>query len=186
MEGTTMISIRPNVIKFNESLISELERGTKIDLVREYIDFLRKYNGGIPEPNIVVLDKEEIKSFSVTSFFGVGLESYDDLVTQYNLFKHRIPEGCLPIARVEGGNIVCICLLPERYGFIYLWDHDVELLYDKPSAFEHLIPIAKSFEEFLNRLTPYNPEEENLVDYKVEEVWIDPDFLKKLEDGSKD
>ena len=116
-----MVSIRPSNAKFEESLVNELERDAKIDLEREYLNFLREYNGGIPESNIVVLDRAEIKSLSVTSFFGVGLEFNDDLVTQYNLLKNRIPEGCLPIARTEGGNIVCICLLPERYGCIYLW-----------------------------------------------------------------
>lgn len=46
---------------------------------------------------------------------------------------------------------------------------------------EKLYPVADSFIEFLNKVKAYNPDEQDLSGYKVQEVWIDPDFLKELE-----
>lgn len=72
----------------------------------------------------------------------------------------------------------------EKYGAIFLWDHDIELNFDKDEmGIQDLYYIASSFNEFLNMIKEYNPEEDDLDGYEVEEVWIDPDFLKELKDN---
>jgi hypothetical protein len=45
----------------------------------------------------------------------------------------------------------------------------------KPTS--SLIPVARNFKDFLERLKPYS-DVEILDDYEIEDVWIDEDFLK--------
>ncbi|WP_047984683.1 SMI1/KNR4 family protein [Ornithinibacillus californiensis] len=171
-----MINIKPSNVKFNEREFNNFQKELGVNLPKEYIKFLEKNNGGIPESNIVLLQNKEIKSFSVTDFFGVNKMNINDLKSQYIIYKERIPSGNIPICRVEGGNIVCLNI---DNGLISLWDHDTELMNENLLSTNSLIEVAVNFEEFLGLMKPYH-HEDDLDDYKVEEVWIDPDFLKEL------
>ncbi|MEK3755985.1 SMI1/KNR4 family protein [Shouchella clausii] len=142
----------------------------------EYKKFLEKNNGGAPEVNIVELKNEEIKSFSVTDFFGINNAKINDLRSQYETYKERIPSRNIPICRAEGGNIVCLNI---DNGLISLWDHDTELMNEDFLPTNSFLKVASSLEEFLSFIKPYD-HEDALDDYKVEDVWIDPDFLKEL------
>lgn len=168
-----MIEIKPSNIKFDKTKFDEFQNKLDITMPYEYIGFLKKYNGGIPELNVVNLQDQEIKSFTVTDFFGINNEQINDLNSQYKVYKKRIPKGNIPICRTEGGNIVCLNI---NNGSVYLWDHDVELI---NNDVESLLYVAKNFEEFLKLMKPYE-QEENLDDYKVEDVWIDPNFLNEV------
>lgn len=117
------------------------------------------------------------KVFQLLIFFGIGVGKINDLKEQFEVFKDRIPKGYIPIASVDGGDIICM-YCPD--GSIFLWDHDSELLDENVVKFDPLIPIAKNFAEFLNMIKPYNTEED-LGGYKIEEVWVDPEFFKELE-----
>ncbi|RPF54144.1 SMI1/KNR4 family protein [Aquisalibacillus elongatus] len=172
-----MIEIRPSKVKFNEKEFNNFQKELGINLPKEYIKFLKEYNGGIPELNIVELQNEEVKSFSVTEFFGVNNEKINDLKSQYETYKERIPSENIPICRAEGGNIVCLNI---DNGLISFWDHDTELLNENVSSANSLLRVATNFEEFLSLMEPYYYNEDDLADYKVEDVWIDPDFLKEL------
>lgn len=180
-----MIKIKPSETKFKKSEIKEFENSTGLKFTQEYLVFLGEYNGGKPEANILELNND-IQSFSITSFFGIGIDANDDIVKQYSLLKKRIPQGCVPIARVEGGNIVCINLSPLKKGQILLWDHEKELLYGEDITIDNLCAVASSFAEFIDKIKPYNIQEQDLSGYKIQEVWIDPDFLKDLENRSED
>lgn len=175
-----MITLNPSNVPYEKHMIEQFEKSTGLQLKKEYLEFLEKYNGGNPESNIVELDNEEIKSFSITTFFGVGIDGINDVIEQFSLLYKRVPKGCLPIARVEGGNIICLNLNIEKNGYVFLWNHETELLYEDDMTIEKLYPVADSFTEFLNKIKPYNPDEQDLSGYKVQEVWIDPDFLKEL------
>lgn len=172
-----MIEIKPSNVKFDEKEFNDFQKKLGVHLPNDYIKFLEKNNGGIPELNIVELQKEEIKSFSVTDFLGINnKKKINDLKSQYETYKERIPEGNIPICRVAGGDIVCINF---DNGSISLWDHDTELINEDVIPINSLLHVARSFKEFLKLMKPYDPEDD-LDDYKVEDVWIDPDFLKEL------
>jgi hypothetical protein len=151
---------------------------------KEYISFLQKYNGGIPKQNVVT--SEKAPDFILTCFFGTDLEPIYDLFSCLKVYKGRIPNGCVPIARDAGGNLVVLNLSNNKYGYVFFWDHEEELMYEETGMdLDDLYFIAPSFNEFLNMIRPYNVEENNneLSEYKVKEVWIDPDFLKELKDN---
>lgn len=178
-----MISIKASDIRFDKAIFSKFEKEIGLHFTVEYTNFIEKYNGGIPESNIVRLrQNSDDSSISITSFLGVGLESYDNIIEQYNLLKGRIPKGCVPIANTEGGNVICINLNSQMYGYIFLWNHEEEVLYDyNEIKLSNLYLIANSFEEFLNTILPYNSEDDDLGDYEVQEVWVDSEFLKELD-----
>lgn len=173
-----MIKIKSSSKKFNKKKIEEFENRIGVSFPKEYIKYLEKYNGGLPEENLVI--SEGAPPFILTSFFGTGLVSVDDLFACYTIFNGRIPKGCIPIARDAGGNIICLNLNEDKYGYLYFWDHEKELMIDEK---ENLYFIASSFNQFLDIIKPHIIEDDDLSSYEVEEVWIDPDFLKELKNN---
>ena len=174
-----MIAIKKHKAEFDRSALENFEK-IEFKLPKEYVEFLEKYNGGMPEANIVKMKGCEIESFFITTFFGVNLDINNDILSQYDILNKRIPSKCLPIAYVEGGDIVCMNLNTKKYGYIYLWDHDVELLYGDDITVDNMYFIAKSFAEFMKMIKPYNPTNEELSEYKVLDVWVNPEFMKKI------
>jgi len=183
-EDKNLIIIKPNSKRFSQKDLDELEKKVCASFPEEYVNFLRKYNGGEVEDNIIELPSGEIESFILSSFFGTRLEDINDLLSCYDTFESRIPKGSIPIGRDVGGNIVCLNLNRERYGYIFFWDHDIELEFeDNEMEIQDLYYVAPSFDDFLHMIKPYDPEEDDLDGYEIEEVWIDPDFLKELKDN---
>ncbi|WP_028391112.1 SMI1/KNR4 family protein [Bacillus cihuensis] len=169
-----MIPIRPNNKKLNNKELAELEDVIGYKLPQDYIDFLMEYNGGDHENNIIELPNGEILSISISDFFGIGIEKINDLKENFKVFKERIPKGYIPIARTEGGNLVC---LDGDNGHLFLWDHENECQNDYIEN-KNLLPIANHFEDFLKMIKSYSGED--LEGYEVEEVWVDPDFLAEM------
>ncbi|MFD1337148.1 SMI1/KNR4 family protein [Oceanobacillus iheyensis] len=169
-----MIQIKTSNDKFNEEEFDNLEKKLEVILPKNYKRFLEINNGGMPELNIIELEDEEIESFSITEFFGIGISAINDLKYQFEMYKERIPNRNLPICRVEGGNVVCMNIDHET---ISLWDHDTELIDNDTLSVKSLIKVANGFEEFLSIIKPYD---QDVDEYKVNDVWIDPDFIKEL------
>lgn len=97
-----------------------------------------------------------------------------------------MPNESIPIARTAGGDILCLNLGTEKYGHVFLWDHERELMFEEGKmTIDHLYHVAVSFNKFLDIIEPYNPTYD-LNDYEIEEVWIDPEFLKELGEGNED
>ncbi len=172
-----MINIKATSRKFNKKRINNIENIIGATFPKEYISFLKKYNGGFPEENVV--SSEKAPDFILTSFFGTDLVTVDDISSCFKTFKGRIPDGCVPIARDAGGNLVVLNLSNSKYGYVFFWDHEEE---DARMKIDDLCLIAPSFNDFLNMIKLDNMKEKDLSEYEVKEVWIDPDFLEELKD----
>ncbi|PFJ49589.1 SMI1/KNR4 family protein [Priestia megaterium] len=152
-EDNNLIIIKPNSKRFSQKDLNELEKKVCASFPEEYVNFLRKYNGGEVEDNIIELPSGEIESFILSSFFGTRLEDIDDLLSCYDTFEGRIPKGSIPIGRDVGGDIVCLNLNREKYGYIFLWDHDIELEFeDNEMEIQDLYYVAPSFDDFLHMI----------------------------------
>ncbi|QFT87267.1 SMI1 / KNR4 family protein [Bacillus sp. THAF10] len=148
-------------------------------LPKDYIEFLRNHNGGYVKNSISSYFKNGMQKFILTSMFGLGAD--DDLLSQFETYKMRTPNTCIPIGRDAGGNLVCLNLSEDRYGYVYFWDHEEELNYEEGKiTINDLYLIAKTFNEFLNSIQRDDLKESE-EGFKVKKVWVDPDFLKELE-----
>ncbi|PFH84929.1 SMI1/KNR4 family protein [Bacillus sp. AFS088145] len=163
------MSIKPNTNKFNKKMIEQFENDLCLSFPNEYIEFLEKYNGGIPEENIVI--SEEAPEFILSILFGTDLDTYDDLLLCFKTFYGRIPKGCVPIASDVGGNIICLNLSEEKYGYDYFWHHEEELMFEEGKIqLNNLSLIATSFNKFLNMIHEDITAADDLEGYEVEEV----------------
>jgi len=165
-----MINIIPNKKADTEQLEKFIQM-LNFKLPEDYVIFLKEYNGGKPEENIVKLDFNESLSFRINSFFGIGTEMYiNDILWNMKILEGRVPKQYIPIAHTEGGDIVCMNLISENCGDIYLWLHEEERFFE----------IAPSFSGFFEIISPHNPDDDDLSGYEVIDVWIDPEFLGKI------
>ncbi|MCC5801853.1 SMI1/KNR4 family protein [Rossellomorea vietnamensis] len=171
-----MIAIKGNINKYNQKPVDKIEKIVGATLPKEYIQFLRKHNGGFPEANIVI--SETAPECIITSFYGTDVEPVHDLYSRFKTFEGRVPNRCIPIASDAGGNLVVLNVRNPNYGYVFFWDHE-EDSGDKEMNLNDLCLIAPSFNEFLTLIKPAHIEED-LRGYEVKEVWVDTDFLKDL------
>lgn len=167
---------------FNENELIALSKKIGYELPNDYIEFLRQHNGGYVKNSISSYYKNGEQKFILTSMFGLGAD--DDLISQFETYKNRIPNTCIPIGRDAGGNLVCLNLSEDRYGYVYFWDHEEEFNYEEEKiTINNLHFIAETFNEFLNSIERDDIKESE-EGYKVKKVWVDPDFLKELDNNS--
>ena len=120
-------------------------------------------NGGSVEP---VIFKDDL-DIGVVGFLGIGTEHYD-LATRVAQHDGDLPEGLVPIADTEGGNLICAKVSGGDLGSIWFWNHELEV--------DAAHQVAGSLEEFVAGLGPY---ENTGVQPKVVSVWVDPEFLEE-------
>ncbi|WP_146551798.1 SMI1/KNR4 family protein [Rummeliibacillus sp. SL167] len=167
---------------FNENELIAFSKKIGYELPNDYSEFLRQHNGGYVKNSISSYYKNGEQRFIFTSMFGLGAD--DDLISQFETYKNRIPNTCIPIGRDAGGNLVCLNLSEDRYGYVYFWDHEEEFNYEEGKiTINNLHFIAETFNEFLNSIERDDIKESE-EGYKVKKVWVDSDFLKELENNS--
>ena len=137
-------------------------------LPEDYLGFLRKYNGGIPETNEFPIPNAASGS-GINQFLSAG-----EVINQKKKLVNRLPQIAWPIAFAEGGNYVCL-VCREKPG-IYFWDHELEQEEDEMPGWENMFLLASTFEEFWQALEPMRLEDIRLEPGQVKSVWIDPDF----------
>lgn len=168
---------------FHESKLISYSKKIGYKLPTYYVEFLQQHNGGYMKNSTSSYYKNGKHKFILTSMFGLGSE--DDLISQFEQYKSRIPDSCIPVGRDAGGNLVCLNLSDDKYGNVYFWDHEEEFKYeDEEISINNLYIIAETFKDFLKSIKEDNMNESNEQGYKVKKISIDPDFLKELEDNS--
>lgn len=122
-----------------------------------------EHDGAEPDSNI----------FSVGEDNNSGVRAFipakDIPRERFNI--ENLPVRAFPIAYDDCGNYILID--QEQSGAVLFWDHETP---------EPLIKVADDFESFLESLEPFDLDSVQLEPGQVKEVWIDPDFLKSLED----
>jgi hypothetical protein len=128
--------------KINLSDIKDFQNKFKLNLPNEYIDFLLKYNGGIPNSVYFLEDDSDVV---INFFLSLGREEFniEEYYIDMVIEQKNIPNDILPIAEDAFGNIICISCRETDYGKIYFWDHEDG---------ESLIEISKNISFLLNNL----------------------------------
>ncbi len=107
--------------------LRRLESDYNIKLPEEYKNFLLKFNGGYPEPNIFSMTmNDQNNDGMIHRFLRVNHDEVDGIYYYLELYKERIPEEFLPIAYDPGSNLILIGISKSNHGKIYFWDHEDE------------------------------------------------------------
>ena len=115
-----------NILRTSESLPSEVVEA-KIKVLEQAINtvlpaslkaLLMQYNVCKPHRNHYKNKKTE---FTINKFLGFSANRYDDISTTYDTFIGRMPEELLPIASVDGGDLLC---MNKETGYVYYWFHE--------------------------------------------------------------
>ena len=136
----------------SEDLIVEKEKSLGFSLPNDYRDFLKLYNGGIPEKLFFSFKGTKEDSSLVDRLFGFIENEYRNIIEYHRSYKKRIPSNALPIGIDPGGNLILLSVSGPDYGKVYFWDHDWEVEDGQIPDYSNLTLIADSFEEFLNSL----------------------------------
>ena len=134
--------------KLKEIELSDFEKVNDIILPNDYKDFLLKFNGGVPNPNV-----NENPSTVVTYILGMhNGDYYASLYKHVDIFKRRLPFSTFPIATDGFGNLFIMSVHPKGLGHIYFWDHEGEPEYQDGHYIDNCYFVSYSFTEFLNNL----------------------------------
>ncbi|HID7800733.1 TPA: SMI1/KNR4 family protein [Proteus mirabilis] len=139
-------------IPVNESDISQLQSIVDYTIPSEYIDFIKKYNGGQPEPDSFNI-KEIDDASTIDRFLGVKKEKNksNDIFYFVKLYKNRIPSEYMPIAYDIGGNLILIELASDK-AKVFFWDHELEADEGEEPRLDNIYYLAGSIDEFLSNL----------------------------------
>ena len=136
-----------------------------ISLPENVKEFILKYGFGIFNQNIVfnsigkIQGAYEDNTVPFTIFYGLG-EGVNSLSSVHEDLSDQIPKNYFVFAEANPGDQLCLNLNDNK---IYLWLHDNGNFY----------LVAKSFEDFIDRLTTSN---HIVSDDDLEEEWFDDDF----------
>jgi hypothetical protein len=145
--------IRDCGIPLSDAEISEWERSLCAPLPKDYIEFLRHFNGGSYYDPVQYPMKvrgfgewDAIDGIGAFNFYGLGQRqwaSWRDIGEQSDLHHGRTPEGTVPIGDDAGINLILLDL--ARGSELVLWQRDAEMEFDRE---RNRIPIARTFLEF--------------------------------------
>jgi hypothetical protein len=122
------------------------------------------------------------RNIQIRSFFGIDQkDKQNDLKYNFSNYTERMPKGFFPIASAEGGNIICISY-KKNPGEIYFWDHESEVDIGETPTMKNMYFLAESFSNFIEKLKKFDSSKVEVKDEDIISSWIDPDFLKSLED----
>ena len=146
----------------SEEAVSAFESKMGLRLSDFFRAFLLSWDGAKPMGNVFKIDAKI--DFAVQRFIPLAE------ITRQRQYMENIPDRAYPVALAEGGNYVF--LDESKAGAVFYWDHD------EPT---NIRQIATNFGEFLDLLEPVDLKKDDFADYKVKRVWVDPEFLKKLQ-----
>lgn len=126
-------------------------------LPEDYMQFLLKVNGGVPDKSIFEFTDIDGKKNhdEILAFFGLTSRGNNIIET----FQYRgkiIPQRMIILADALDANMILMSLKNPDRGKIYHWDSRFESeIINAANVGEDLISfIANNFEEFLSKLLP--------------------------------
>ncbi|WP_171645661.1 SMI1/KNR4 family protein [Paenibacillus phytorum] len=132
--------------------IQEVEKRYAFKLPNDYKDFLLKYNGGNPSPNVMFTTKNGILTSYLISVLPLFDWEVPSLVSNFLFFnkERKLLANIITIGHDPLRNLVCISVAGNDSGFVYYWDFMNDDC-DKPS-YNHLVLITESFSKFIEGL----------------------------------
>jgi len=134
----------------SDSRLQGVENNLGVLFPREYVEFLRKSNGGVPIENLFTYGTNE----KVVERFLSLLDDYkNDPLGQYDLevvwsqIEGRLDDHLVPFGELFAGDFVCFNFREQPEPDVVLWDHE-QSREDAPFT----VKIADSFVSFVQML----------------------------------
>ncbi len=150
--------------------LAVVERLVGTKLPAAYVEVLHFSNGGYPELDTFYVEVEEKgyrEAWSVNNFFSITsddplTEDTDEVLWNYRHRWDEAPREIVPIARNAFSDKICLDLTPEGNGQVVLFAYQLpEWARGALPAADVLLPVAPSFEAFIDSLTT-DPEADDL------------------------
>lgn len=142
-----------------DSQIEEFEEYCEVDLPKEYKDFLKKFNGGIPITNTFKFDENDyvVENFLCLLENPEEHEDYGiyDLQVIMSQLDERLCEededdededdcswSVIPIASLFGGDFICLDFRESDIPIVAIWDHEES---------EEYAPVLNQIAENINQ-----------------------------------
>lgn len=139
--------------------INAFEEKYEVKFPEGYIDFLMKFNGGKPIPNCLeIVEKGKTSFVAVRAFLQISEDknySLEKFFQEFKIEEKRLPSLLIPIGIDSFGNLFCISVNSENWGWVFFWDHEGEMW--KSDNKEGQLPnnvyfVAKNIESMLTRM----------------------------------
>ena len=167
-----MVKINKPEYEFDMEKFNNFCKKYQLEFPQEFVEYLKQYNDAELEPNHLDFG---INECGIRYFYGTSEQTYCDLAWNYEIYRGRMPEKCIPIGDEECGNQICMSLEKDTYGKIYFWDHETMDTDDGEECqldFSDMYELASSFRELLDKL------EASPFIYEIEEE--KPSLFKKI------
>ena len=109
----------------NDLDIARVERRFDCKLPEAYALFLKRHNGGTPEPDAFNGLRPSDEAL-IHYFYSIDGDEHSDLIENAAFLReyHDVAPTMLPIARTQSGDAVCIGTADDNHGKVYFWSHD--------------------------------------------------------------
>ena len=135
----------------SEVEINKLEKDNKIELPKDYKDFLINCNGANTGANIVCFKAVKLEEdIPLGILYGIGLSRGLNIQEWNNEYKEELPKRTLIIGHAMGSGTILLIHNRIRKG-IFFWDNCLD--YPSSTARNCLYKVCGSFQEFIELLT---------------------------------
>jgi hypothetical protein len=135
----------------SEQKLQELELKLGINLPEDYRSFLKKFNGGKPNPAGFWI-KQGVDGSEVHQFYGLHNGPKWLSLNYYIEEQTGISKYYLAIGDDGTGNYLCMKLQRHENGSFYFIDHEIHN-FNEPDSLTGFTKVANSFAEFISSLT---------------------------------
>ncbi|WP_044783808.1 SMI1/KNR4 family protein [Bacillus thuringiensis] len=149
MNNVTWIGV--NKKEITDEHIQQIEQYLDVKFPIDFIECVKKYDGGYPRPKIFDIPNQDENVFSKRLTFD--LESRNSIIQVYEDAKDRLIDKVYPFGKNSFGNHLCFDYQnnPESPTIVFL-DHEEEME-------KAIYSVCSSFTELLNSLREFEDEE---------------------------
>src|ERR1700732_179109 len=107
--------------------ITRVERELGVVFPEDYRQFLLRYNGGRPKPDLFRIEAAGPEWDDIMNwFYCIDKGDLHDLAKKNETFRGRMPREMLAIGNDPLGNQICLAVKGPKKGSVYFWDHENE------------------------------------------------------------
>ncbi|MDZ5606196.1 SMI1/KNR4 family protein [Bacillus pseudomycoides] len=149
MNNVTWIGVSKE--KITEEEIYQVEQYFDIKLPNDFIECVKKYDGGYPRPKIFDIPGQDENVFS--DLLTLHVEDEYSMVQIYENIKDRLVDKVYPFGRDSFGNFLCFDYRNNLQSpTVVFWEHEEDME-------KAIYPVCSSFQELLNSLRDFEDEE---------------------------